>query len=126
LARRRGQRQALARIGAPLAFLAAFTILALLIHSALSDSKTTTTTARTVTNSHRIRPVHIPPDNNTATVPTTTKKPAGPPKRYYIVVAGDSFGSIASRYGTTIERIAALNPGADSSSLTIGERIRVR
>jgi LysM repeat protein len=121
----RGHRQALARIGAPLAFLAAFTILALLVHSALSGGRKGTTTA--VTRKHRIKPVHIPPDNNTITVPTTTrKKPAGPPKRYYVVVAGDSFGSIAARYGTTIQHIEELNPGVSSSALRIGQRVRVR
>jgi LysM repeat protein len=120
---RRGHRQALARIGAPLAFLAAFTILAVLVHSALSDGGGPTTTATT----HRsTTTVKAPPDNN-RTIPTTTRKQvSGPPKRYYIVVAGDSFGSIASRYGTTIERIAALNPGVDSSALRIGQRVRVR
>jgi LysM repeat protein len=121
---RRGRRQELTRIGAPLAFLAAFTILALLVHSALSGGNGATTTA---TTKRRTTPVIVPPPDNHTTGGTTTRKQStGPPKRFYIVASGDTFGSIAAQYGITVERIVALNPDADSSALRIGQRIRVR
>ena len=119
----RSARQELTRIGAPLAFLAAVTILVLLIHSALSGGKSGTTTGA----STRRTTTH-----HTTTAPTTTgrtttgKGGTGPAKRYYIVVAGDTFGAIAAKYNATVEEIAALNPGVDSSALRIGQRIRVR
>jgi LysM repeat protein len=119
--RPRGHRKELTRIGAPLAFLGAVTVLVVLVHSALSGGhKATTTTTRRVTTHQATTTI------DTTTVRTTTKKQTtGPPKRYYLVVSGDSFGSIASRYGLTITRIEALNPGVDSSALRIGQRIRV-
>src|SRR3954453_20980284 len=123
MAPRRGHRRGVARVGAPLAFLGAVTILVVLVHSALSGGSGATTTA---TTRRRTTPITVPPPDNTTTGRTTTRKrTTGPPKRYYIVVAGDSFGSIASRYGTTIQRIEALNPGVDSSALRIGQRVRV-
>jgi hypothetical protein len=42
------------------------------------------------------------------------------------VRSGDDFGVLAARLGTTPQRIAALNPGVDSASLSVGQTIRVR
>jgi LysM repeat protein len=44
----------------------------------------------------------------------------------YTVRAGDTLGSIASRNGTTVDRILELNPQLDPQSLTAGQRIRLR
>lgn len=46
--------------------------------------------------------------------------------RYSAVRSGDDFGVIAARYGVSPARIAALNPGLDSTQLTIGQSVRVR
>jgi LysM repeat protein len=121
---RRGARQELTRIGAPLAFLAAVTVLVLLVHSALSGGKKPATTAKTSTTRTT---THQTTTQHTTTRKTTTGKGrTGPPKRYYIVVAGDTFGAIAAKYNSTVDEIVALNPGVDSSALRIGQKIRVR
>jgi LysM repeat protein len=46
--------------------------------------------------------------------------------RRYAIGEGDSFSTFAARYGVSEARIAALNPGVDSTSLTIGQSLRVR
>jgi LysM repeat protein len=119
---RRDRRRELARIAAPVAFLLAVTIAVLLIRSGLHHSTTATEA--------------IPP-----TVPTTTRaagtttgsKPKAAPKskpnpaaEYYTVGSGDTFGSIATKYGTTVQEIETLNPGVSSSALSVGQRVRVK
>jgi LysM repeat protein len=44
----------------------------------------------------------------------------------YKVQAGDTFSTIATRFHTTVELLQTLNPGVDSSQLTIGQSLRVR
>lgn len=44
----------------------------------------------------------------------------------YAVRTGDDFGAVAARFGVSSTRIAALNPGIDSSELSIGQTLRVR
>jgi hypothetical protein len=46
--------------------------------------------------------------------------------RRYAIGEGDSFSTFAARYGVSEARIAALNPGVDSTSLTIGQSLPVR
>ncbi len=41
----------------------------------------------------------------------------------YIIRAGDTLFSLASRYGTTVEAIIAINPGIDPNSLQVGRII---
>ena len=53
----------------------------------------------------------------------TTKGANG--KRFYTVVAGDTFGVIASRTGTSVAELERLNPGVSSTSLHIGQKLRV-
>jgi hypothetical protein len=43
----------------------------------------------------------------------------------YAVRTGDDFGAIGARFGVSPERIAALNPGVDPTSLSIGQTLRV-
>ena len=67
----------------------------------------------------------------TTTAPTTTRwtttraATAGEPE-FYTVEAGDTFGTIADQFGTSVERLQELNPGVDTTSLSIGQRIRVQ
>jgi LysM repeat protein len=56
---------------------------------------------------------------------TTTRK-ATPAKRYWIVRAGDTFGVIAAKSGVSVATIQQLNPNVASTSLVIGERLRIR
>jgi LysM repeat protein len=118
---RRNSRRALARIVAPVAFLLAVTIAVLLVRSGLNHGGATTTEA-------------IPPTVPTSTravVTTKGSKPKPKPKpsssaEYYTVESGDTFGSIATKYGTTVGELEALNPGVSSSALAVGQRVRVK
>ena len=47
-------------------------------------------------------------------------------QRFWSVRAGDTFATIASATGVSVARIRRLNPGVQSTSLFIGQRIRVR
>lgn len=52
-----------------------------------------------------------------ATLPTTVD---------YIVVKGDTLGSIATRFGTTVAKIQALNPEIkDASKIYVGQKIKL-
>jgi LysM repeat protein len=121
------RRQELARYGAPAAFLAAVTIAVILIRAGLSgggsDSSVTTvgglpTTARTTTQTTTKIVLTTP---QPATTGTTT-----PGAEYYTVKSGDTLGSIASQYDTTVDELMTLNPGIDPNAMHIGERLRVK
>jgi LysM repeat protein len=123
-------RRTLAHYGAPAAFLLAATILAILIHSALGNGGGTP--GHTTT---RLGPVTRP---STAKVPTQTTRTitnaqtsstgttAVTGAQYATVQTGDTFGSIATRYATSVSELEALNPGVSSNSLQVGQRIRVK
>ena len=78
-----------------------------------SSSTSTTTTTKT--------------DNGTT---KTKKKTHGHHRnhtvRTYTVQSGDTFGSIASKTGTTVARLEQLNPGVDPAALHVGQKIRVQ
>jgi LysM repeat protein len=57
----------------------------------------------------------------TATTTTTTAQEA----EYHVVESGDTLGSIAEKYDTTVEELVRLNPGVDPTALRVGDRIRV-
>ena len=87
------------RYVAPAAFLAAVTIAVVLVRAGLESGSSSTTTT---------------------TVATTVVA-----KRYYRVRVGDTFGSIAKATGVSVKTIERLNPKVHSTSLFIGERIRI-
>ena len=102
---------------APIAFLVAATVALLLVRSALRhDSSQPVVTTR-------------PPVTTTATASqpttTTTERKPGAKARYYVVQAGDTFGTIAAKSGVSVAQIEQLNPNAASTSLHIGQKIRV-
>jgi LysM repeat protein len=103
-----------ARVAAPLAFLVLATLGIVAIRSALNESPTTrpaeTTTVATTASE---------------TGTTTTETTGTTEGQFYRVQAGDTLESIASRSGTTVERLLELNPGIDPVALRIGQRIRV-
>jgi LysM repeat protein len=118
-------RRELTRYGAPAAFLAAVTIAVLLVKAGLSggDGSTTTvgalpTTRPTTSNPTTTRLVLTTP---TATTTTTTAQEG----EYHVVESGDTLGSIAEKYDTTVEELVRLNPGVDPTALRVGDRIRV-
>ena len=57
------------------------------------------------------------------------KAAASAPKQtaqYHTIVAGDTFGSLARKYGTTSEAIQKLNPGVEPTKIRIGQKICVK
>jgi LysM repeat protein len=105
------------RYAAPAAFLLAVTIVVVLIRSGVHSGKATTPAA--VTSS----------STSTRPVTRTTSKPAkktAPTGRYWTVQAGDTFNVISAKTGVPVATIARLNPGASSTSLFIGEKIRIK
>lgn len=61
---------------------------------------------------------------STARTTTTKVKPTG--QRFWTVQAGDTFGVIASKTGVSVVIIERLNPKVKSTSLFIGEKLRLR
>jgi LysM repeat protein len=106
------------RYTAPAAFLLVATVAVLLVRSGLQSGRShktppparvTTTVARTTTRAT-----------------TTTKKPPTQAKRYWTVRAGDTFAVISAQTGVPMSTIQQLNPTVKSTSLFIGERLRIR
>jgi LysM repeat protein len=109
-------RRQLARLGAPAAFLLAFTIFVLIIRSGTQD-ETPTTAAVTTQATTRAAP---PATTRAATTaPATTTE-------LYEIQQGDTLETVAQAHGTTVEALLELNPGIDPTTLSIGQQIRVR
>jgi LysM repeat protein len=117
-------RREVTRYGVPAAFLVAVTIAVLLVKAGLSGGDGSTTTVGALSTT---RPT-------TTTSPTTTKLVLTSPTattttvaagEYYVIESGDTLGSIAGKYGTTVEELVRLNPGIDPTALRVGDRIRV-
>jgi hypothetical protein len=96
----------LRRYVAPAAFLLAATIAVVVIHSGLRSGKSDST----------------PP----AAASTRVIHHVRPRPRFWTVRAGDTFAVIASKTGVPLRRIERLNPKVTSTSLFIGERLRLR
>jgi len=136
------RRQELRRYGAPAAFLAAVTIAVVLIKAGLSgstdtqptvgalptSSSTTSITSPTTTKLVLTTPAATLSTTTTATTSsaTTTTGTTTPGAQYYVVQSGDTLGSVAQKYSTTVEQLLTLNPGVDPTALRIGQRIRVQ
>jgi LysM repeat protein len=106
-------RSPLARYGAPAVFLAAATAAILLVHAGLTKHP------------------RIPPAASAgapAAVVVRAARPAAsrPARHLYAIRAGDTLEAVASRFGTTVDRLLAMNPGVQPTSLRIGQRIRTR
>lgn len=43
----------------------------------------------------------------------------------YSVRSGDTLGTIAERFGTTVDQLLVLNPGIDPRALRVGQSLRV-
>lgn len=100
------------RVLAPVAFLAAATLLVVLVQRALREDRSdagTTTIGQTTVVSTR------PAQTDGGEVE----------RRFYRIKVGDTLESIAERFDTTVEELLRLNPGVDPLALTPGQRIRV-
>jgi LysM repeat protein len=100
-------RRPVARVAAPILFLAAVTIAVLLVRAGLNEP-----TSRDAT-----RP---------STAAVTRTLPRSRASEYYRIRRGDTLGDVADRFGTTVAVLLALNPNVHPSGLKIGQRIRVR
>jgi LysM repeat protein len=106
------ERSRVTRWAAPVAFLLAITIGALVVRAGFEHGRhhpktptTTTTSKRKKTHSHRHRREHL---------------------QTYTVQTGDTLDSIATKTGTTVAELEHLNPGIDPQALHVGEKIRVK
>jgi LysM repeat protein len=111
------RRRELARIAAPAAFLAGLTAAVLLIRAGLGGGGGSTITIPSV-------PTRAATVASTRTA--TGKHGTTSAAQYYTVQSGDTFGVIAARFGTTVQRLEQLNPGVSSNALSVGQRIRVK
>jgi LysM repeat protein len=123
-------RQQVAHYGAPAAFLAAVTIAVILINTGLNGGSGSTTTVGLPTTSTAAKPpttttklVLTGPQGTTTTTATETTAPGA---EYYVVQSGNTLGSIAEKYSTTVDELMTLNPGIDPTAMHIGQRIRVK
>jgi LysM repeat protein len=124
-------RQQLTHYGAPAAFLAAVTIAVILIKSGLNaGSGSTTTVAALPTTSTATKPAtttgKLVLTGPQAATTTTSAETTTPGAEYYVVESGDTLGSIAEKYSTTVDELMTLNPGIDPTAMHIGQRIRVK
>ena len=123
-------RQQLTHYGAPAAFLAAVTIAVILIKAGLNAGSGSTTTLGLPSTSTPTKAATTttklvltgPQAGTTSTATDTTAAGA----QYYEVQSGDTLGSIAGKYSTTVDELMTLNPGIDPTTLNIGQRIRVK
>lgn len=114
------QRQQLARLGAPAAFLLAFTIFVLIVRSGGGDEGTPTTTSAATTQATTTRASTTQAPTTTAAATATTGD------EFYEIQSGDTLETVAAEFGTTVDALIELNPGIDPRTLTIGQQIRVR
>lgn len=109
------------RYAAPTAFLAVATIAIVLVASALHDGQAPSAPAPATPPAAQTTAQTTTGQTTTRAARTTT----GGERRYTTVVAGDTFGVIASKSGTTVAELEQLNPGVSSTSLHVGQKLRV-
>ena len=111
------------RFAAPAAFLLAVTIAVVLIRSGMNNGSGAHGTQAPVPTAP-----HKTVATTTAKTKTKTKKhaSASTAKRYWTVQAGDTFGVISSKTGVPVSTIEQLNPTVKSTSLFIGEKLRIK
>jgi LysM repeat protein len=108
------RRAEVARFLAPAAFLLAVTVAVLLVRAGLEGGGKSGTTTPTT------RPQPI------ATRTTTTRaKPKPAARRFYTIQSGDTLETVAAKFGTTTQKLLALNPTIDPHALSIGQKIRI-
>ncbi len=97
---------------APAAFLLAATIAVVLIRSGIESG-----------GGRHAATVGSPVPGRHVVVTTTVRSPK---KRFWVVRAGDTFAVISSKSGVPVATLVRLNPKVHSTSLFIGERIRLK
>ena len=112
-------RDDLRRYAAPGAFLLAVTIAVVLVRAGMNAGHGSTQTTQ------------APPATTRQVADTTTTTASAKPrkaaaKKFWTVQAGDTFGVISSKSGVPVATIEQLNPNVSSTSLFIGEKIRIK
>jgi LysM repeat protein len=107
------------RYAAPAAFLLAVTVAVVLVRSGIERGGNGVAVTTTVAK---------PPHKRVAVTTTTTAKRTKPKSgaRFWTVRAGDTFGVISAQTGVPVATIEQLNPNVSSTSLFIGEKIRIK
>ena len=108
------RRAEVARFLAPAAFLLVVTVAVILVRAGLEGGGKTTT---------RTTPATKPQPITSRTTTTTRPKPAA--RRFYTIQSGDTIEIVAAKFGTTTEKLLALNPTIDPHALRIGQKIRI-
>jgi LysM repeat protein len=109
------RRAEVARFIAPAAFLLVVTVAVLLVRAGLrGGGGSGATTPLTTEVTKRPQPTA-----------RTTTRPKPPAKRFYTIQSGDTLDTVAAKFGTTTEKLLALNPGIDTHALSVGQKIRI-
>jgi LysM repeat protein len=106
------------RYAAPAAFLLAATLAIILVRSGMDAGGGTAAKTSAVPTLTRKRVA------GATTTIRTSSTPSG--RRIWVVQAGDTFGVISTKSGVPVATIERLNPNVSSTSLFIGEKIRLR
>jgi LysM repeat protein len=104
------ERNRVTRWAAPVAFLAAVTIGALVVRAGLQHGRRNHQQTLTTTVTSKQKKAHT----------------HNQPHRTYTIQSGDTLAGIAAKTGTTVARLEQLNPGLDPNALRIGQPIRVQ
>jgi LysM repeat protein len=118
-------RRELTRYGAPAAFLVAVTIAVLLVKAGLSGGDGSTTTVGVLPTTRPTTTTGPTTTKLVLTSPTATTTTTAEEGQYYVIESGDTLGTIAEKYNSTVEELVRLNPGIDPTALRVGDRIRV-
>jgi LysM repeat protein len=112
-------RDELRRYAAPVGFLLAVTIAVVLIRAGMNSGRHSPTAAPPPSTTQQVAET-----TTSTTVRTTPHKAAA--KKFWTVQAGDTFGVIAAKSGVPVATIEQLNPAIHSTSLFIGEKVRIK
>jgi LysM repeat protein len=107
------------RYAAPAAFLLAATVAILLIRSGLQSGTSTPPTTVVASTPHKT----VSTSTSTTSGRTTTSSST---PHFWTVQAGDTFGVISTKSGVPVATIQQLNPNVKSTSLFIGQKLRLR
>jgi LysM repeat protein len=107
------------RYAAPAAFLLAATAAIVLVRSGIDAGDDAGTRAGSV-------PVLTRKQVATTTTKRHTTTTTASSQAFWTVQAGDTFGVISTKTGVPVATIERLNPSVSSTSLFIGEKIRLR
>lgn len=106
-------RSRLTRWAAPVAFLAAITIGALVVRAGFEQGGHHNANAPTTTVTSKAKKKHRHGHEHHRI-------------QTYTVQSGDTLAGIAAKTGTTVTRLERLNPGIDPTALRVGQTIRVQ